>query len=75
MNPSPSPVDNFGVVRDVGYVRGVNANRPDGASATTASATTAPESTAPETTGSTPGPGRVVLLTTSHRVAPGLLSW
>ncbi len=49
----------------MGYVRGVNANRPDGASATTAS----------ETTGSTPGPGRVVLLTTSHRVAPGLLSW
>lgn len=42
------------------YVRGVNAHRPDGAPATPA----------PET-----GPGRVVLLTTSHRVAPGLLSW
>ncbi|WP_159768509.1 nucleoside triphosphate pyrophosphohydrolase [Streptomyces sp. HM190] len=28
---------------------------------------------APATTA--PGPGRVVLLTTSHRVAPGLLSW
>jgi XTP/dITP diphosphohydrolase len=52
----------------VGYVRGVNAHRPDGTSATTAPGTTAPESTAP-------GPGRVVLLTTSHRVAPGLLSW
>jgi XTP/dITP diphosphohydrolase len=26
-------------------------------------------------TTSTPAPGRVVLLTTSHRVAPGLLSW
>jgi XTP/dITP diphosphohydrolase len=42
----------------VGYVRGVNANRPDGPSDTAA-----------------PAPGRVVLLTTSHRVAPGLLSW
>ncbi|GAA3885522.1 nucleoside triphosphate pyrophosphohydrolase [Streptomyces lacrimifluminis] len=32
--------------------------------------------TAPETgTGTDPDPGRVVLLTTSHRVAPGLLSW
>ncbi|ELP62378.1 MazG family protein [Streptomyces turgidiscabies] len=34
--------------------------------------------TAPETereTGSETGPGRIVLLTTSHRVAPGLLSW
>jgi XTP/dITP diphosphohydrolase len=42
----------------VGYVRGVNAHRPDDAPDTAA-----------------PGPGRVVLLTTSHRVAPGLLSW
>ncbi|MET9775399.1 nucleoside triphosphate pyrophosphohydrolase [Streptomyces sp. NPDC006367] len=25
--------------------------------------------------GTAPGPGRIVLLTTSHRVAPGLLSW
>ncbi len=42
----------------MGYVRGVNAHRPDDAPDTAA-----------------PGPGRVVLLTTSHRVAPGLLSW
>ena len=54
-----------GAVRDVSYVRGVNAHRPDGAPATPA----------PETAASAPGPGRVVLLTTSHRVAPGLLSW
>lgn len=46
----------------MGYVRGVNAHRPDGAPATPAPAPG-------------PGPGRVVLLTTSHRVAPGLLSW
>ncbi|MFE7762584.1 nucleoside triphosphate pyrophosphohydrolase [Streptomyces sp. NPDC057438] len=48
----------------------MNAHRPDGTSATTA-----PEAAASESTASTPGPGRVVLLTTSHRVAPGLLSW
>ncbi|MFJ7049566.1 nucleoside triphosphate pyrophosphohydrolase [Streptomyces sp. NPDC101112] len=30
---------------------------------------------APDTAAPDPGPGRVVLLTTSHRVAPGLLSW
>ena len=47
----------------MGYVHGVNAHRPDGD----------PHPTAPETSSS--GPGRVVLLTTSHRVAPGLLSW
>ncbi len=50
----------------MGYVRGVNANRPDGAPDTTAPG---PASTQAS------GPGRVVLLTTSHRVAPGLLSW
>lgn len=44
----------------MGYVRGVNAHRPDDA---------------PDTAAPAPGPGRVVLLTTSHRVAPGLLSW
>ncbi|PIM74037.1 nucleoside triphosphate pyrophosphohydrolase [Streptomyces sp. JV178] len=38
----------------------MNAHRPDDA----------PDTAAPD-----PGPGRVVLLTTSHRVAPGLLSW
>ncbi|WP_328507010.1 nucleoside triphosphate pyrophosphohydrolase [Streptomyces sp. NBC_00391] len=43
----------------------MNAHRPDGAPATPA----------PETVASETGPGRVVLLTTSHRVAPGLLSW
>ncbi|MER6157186.1 nucleoside triphosphate pyrophosphohydrolase [Streptomyces sp. NPDC001868] len=53
----------------------MNAHRPDGTSATTAPATKASGTTAPETTASAPGPGRVVLLTTSHRVAPGLLSW
>ncbi|MFB6549851.1 nucleoside triphosphate pyrophosphohydrolase [Streptomyces sp. NPDC056405] len=31
--------------------------------------------TADTTPGTAPDPGRVVLLTTSHRVAPGLLSW
>ncbi|MEV5815215.1 nucleoside triphosphate pyrophosphohydrolase [Streptomyces mutabilis] len=31
--------------------------------------------TADTTPGTTPRPGRIVLLTTSHRVAPGLLSW
>jgi XTP/dITP diphosphohydrolase len=31
--------------------------------------------TADTTPGTASGPGRVVLLTTSHRVAPGLLSW
>ncbi|MDN3245803.1 nucleoside triphosphate pyrophosphohydrolase [Streptomyces sp. Alain-F2R5] len=31
--------------------------------------------TADTTPGTTPHPGRIVLLTTSHRVAPGLLSW
>jgi XTP/dITP diphosphohydrolase len=54
-----------GVVRGVGYVRGVNAHRPDGASDTTSATSATPGA----------GPGRVVLLTTSHRVAPGLLSW
>ncbi|MEH0624835.1 nucleoside triphosphate pyrophosphohydrolase [Streptomyces stelliscabiei] len=58
----------------------MNAHRPDGTSATTVPESTVPEATAPETAASetaasTPGPGRVVLLTTSHRVAPGLLSW
>ncbi|WP_326582276.1 nucleoside triphosphate pyrophosphohydrolase [Streptomyces sp. NBC_00481] len=43
----------------------MNAHRPDGAPATPAAETAASET----------GPGRVVLLTTSHRVAPGLLSW
>ncbi|WP_055716584.1 nucleoside triphosphate pyrophosphohydrolase [Streptomyces torulosus] len=38
----------------------MNAHRPDDA---------------PDTVAPAPGPGRVVLLTTSHRVAPGLLSW
>ncbi|MFG3154529.1 nucleoside triphosphate pyrophosphohydrolase [Streptomyces sp. NPDC048219] len=33
------------------------------------------ETTADPAPGTTPGPGRIVLLTTSHRVAPGLLSW
>ncbi|MFF6781624.1 nucleoside triphosphate pyrophosphohydrolase [Streptomyces sp. NPDC012510] len=42
----------------------MNANRPHGAPDTPATAS-ATES----------APGRVVLLTTSHRVAPGLLSW
>ncbi|MEI5522706.1 nucleoside triphosphate pyrophosphohydrolase [Streptomyces brasiliscabiei] len=41
----------------------MNAHRPAGT----------PAPTAPETP--SPAPGRVVLLTTSHRVAPGLLSW
>ncbi|GGT26134.1 nucleoside triphosphate pyrophosphohydrolase [Streptomyces chromofuscus] len=31
--------------------------------------------THPETGAGAPDPGRIVLLTTSHRVAPGLLSW
>ncbi|AQS72151.1 nucleoside triphosphate pyrophosphohydrolase [Streptomyces pactum] len=31
--------------------------------------------TADTTSGTAPDPGRIVLLTTSHRVAPGLLSW
>lgn len=44
------------------YVRGVNAD----ASAADAGAEARPEGT---------GTGRLVLLTTSHRVAPGLLSW
>ena len=50
----------------VGYVRGVNASsppsgRPAGGPAAVFEAPSAP--------------GRIVLLTTSHRVAPGLLSW
>lgn len=49
-----------GVVGGVRYVRGVNAD----ASAAETGADTRPE-----------GTGRLVLLTTSHRVAPGLLSW
>jgi XTP/dITP diphosphohydrolase len=44
----------------VGYVRIVNAS-------------SSPEATAGGPTGH--DPGRIVLLTTSHRVAPGLLSW
>jgi XTP/dITP diphosphohydrolase len=42
----------------------VNANSPE--------ATPGPERTAPDAAAA---PGRIVLLTTSHRVAPGLLSW
>ncbi|MFD5160008.1 nucleoside triphosphate pyrophosphohydrolase [Streptomyces hawaiiensis] len=42
----------------------MNANSPE--------ATPGPERTAPDAAAA---PGRVVLLTTSHRVAPGLLSW
>jgi XTP/dITP diphosphohydrolase len=42
----------------------VNANSPE--------ATPGPERTAPD---AAVAPGRIVLLTTSHRVAPGLLSW
>ncbi|MFJ7334947.1 nucleoside triphosphate pyrophosphohydrolase [Streptomyces sp. NPDC101116] len=42
----------------------MNANSPE--------ATPGPERTAPDAAAP---PGRVVLLTTSHRVAPGLLSW
>jgi XTP/dITP diphosphohydrolase len=44
----------------------VNANSPE--------ATPRPEQAAPGTA-DTAAPGRIVLLTTSHRVAPGLLSW
>ncbi|AXE86450.1 nucleoside triphosphate pyrophosphohydrolase [Streptomyces sp. Go-475] len=40
--------------------------------ANSSEATPGPEQTAP---GAAAAPGRVVLLTTSHRVAPGLLSW
>ncbi|MFI8892241.1 nucleoside triphosphate pyrophosphohydrolase [Streptomyces paradoxus] len=42
----------------------MNANSPE--------ATPGPERTAPDADAA---PGRIVLLTTSHRVAPGLLSW
>jgi XTP/dITP diphosphohydrolase len=42
----------------------VNANSPE--------ATPGPERTAPD---AAVAPGRIILLTTSHRVAPGLLSW
>ena len=42
----------------------MNANSPEG--------TPGPERTAPD---AAVAPGRIVLLTTSHRVAPGLLSW
>lgn len=42
----------------------MNANSPE--------ATPGPERTAPDTA---VAPGRIILLTTSHRVAPGLLSW
>ncbi|MDK1348401.1 nucleoside triphosphate pyrophosphohydrolase [Streptomyces sp. 378] len=42
----------------------MNANSPE--------ATPGPERTAPD---AAPAPGRIILLTTSHRVAPGLLSW
>lgn len=48
-----------GAVGAVRYVRSVNALSPDPASGQDRTA----------------APGRVVLLTTSHRVAPGLLSW
>lgn len=54
-------MDNSGAVGGVGYVRWVNATSPSS-----------------DATGPTPEgahPGRIVLLTTSHRVAPGLLSW
>ncbi|MDG9707848.1 nucleoside triphosphate pyrophosphohydrolase [Streptomyces sp. DH10] len=44
----------------------MNANSPE--------ATPRPEQAAPGTA-DTAAPGRIVLLTTSHRVAPGLLSW
>lgn len=65
----------------VGYVRGVNATSPDGTPATPGphvapAASGTPD--APGTEAQAPAPpaaGRVVLLTTSHRVAPGLLSW
>ncbi len=56
----------------MGYVRGVNA---------TSSFDGAPTAPGPEGDPAAadgpaaPDPGRVVLLTTSHRVAPGLLSW
>ncbi|MFE7898787.1 nucleoside triphosphate pyrophosphohydrolase [Streptomyces sp. NPDC057424] len=42
----------------------MNANSPE--------ATPGPERTAPDAAAA---PGRIILLTTSHRVAPGLLSW
>ncbi|MET7916516.1 nucleoside triphosphate pyrophosphohydrolase [Streptomyces avermitilis] len=45
----------------MGYVRGVNATSLNGDSNVTGA--------------DAPAPGRIVLLTTSHRVAPGLLSW
>lgn len=54
-----------GAVGGVGYVRGVNAT----------SSFDGDERTAADATVVGPGPGRIVLLTTSHRVAPGLLSW
>ena len=52
-------MDNSGAVGAVGYVRRVNATSPG-------------SGTGPDPEGT---PGRIVLLTTSHRVAPGLLSW
>jgi XTP/dITP diphosphohydrolase len=52
----------------MGYVRSVNAHRPEAAAP-------APVTPAPAAGREGPGTGRVVLLTTSHRVAPGLLSW
>lgn len=69
---SPGPVDNSGGVGGVGYVRGVNAiSEPTGTAQ-------GGERTAADVTADGRGaadPGRIVMLTTSHRVAPGLLSW
>lgn len=50
----------------MGYVRIVNASRPE---------PSASEPSVPGPTDHEPARGRIVLLTTSHRVAPGLLSW
>lgn len=49
----------------MGYVRRVNATSPGPGTSPDPEGTLAP----------IPAPGRIVLLTTSHRVAPGLLSW
>ncbi|MFI5821480.1 nucleoside triphosphate pyrophosphohydrolase [Streptomyces rishiriensis] len=50
----------------VGYVRGVNASSPSSGR---------PAGGPAAVFEGAPAPGRIVLLTTSHRVAPGLLSW
>jgi XTP/dITP diphosphohydrolase len=65
----------------VGYVRGVDAPHPPGPSGISpALGISATSGASPTSVGcdplETPGTaGRLVLLTTSHRVAPGLLSW